>query len=60
MIVKITEWRKFVDYFGPSIEANLSKVVKKNVHFFHIGYIPITSSGNPHIARKQLDKDFNL
>ena len=27
-----------------------------NVQFVRIGYIPSTSSGNPHIARKHLDK----
>ena len=31
LIVKRTEWRKFIDYFGQSIEADPSKVVKKNV-----------------------------
>ena len=31
-----------------------------NVHFVHIESIPSTSYGNPHIARQQLDKQFNL
>ena len=31
-----------------------------NVQFSHFGYIPSTSSGNPHIARQHLDKYFNL
>ena len=34
LIVKRTEWRKFIDYFGLSIEADPSKVGKKNVIFF--------------------------
>ena len=29
LIVKRTEWRKFIDYFGQSIEADPSKVGKK-------------------------------
>ena len=33
---------------------------KKNVYFVRIGYIPSTSSGNPHISRQHLDKEFNL
>ena len=40
LTVKRTEWRKFVDCFGLSIEAGPSKVVKNNVHFFRIGSIP--------------------
>ena len=38
--VKIIEWRKFIDYFGLSIEADPSRVGKKKVHFSHIGYMP--------------------
>ena len=41
LIVKRTEWRKFVDYFGLSIEADPSRVGKKNLYIFHIGYIPV-------------------
>ena len=33
LIVKRTEWRKFIDYFCLSIEADPSKVGKKNKHF---------------------------
>ena len=33
---------------------------KKNVHVVRIGSIPITSSVNPHIARQNMDKCFNL
>ena len=60
-----TEWRKFIDYFGLSIEADPSKVGKKNVHFVRIGAIPITSIPkpsyvNPHIERQYMDKHFNL
>ena len=60
LIVKRTEWRKFIDCFGLSIEADPSKVGKNNVHFFRIGYIPSTSSLNHYISRKQLYKQFNL
>ena len=58
--MKRTEWRKFVDYFGLSIEADPSKVGKKNVHFFRIGYIPRPSYGNPPIERQSMDKQFDL
>ena len=40
--VKRTEWMKFVNSFGLSIETDLSKVGKLNVHFFRIGSIPST------------------
>ena len=56
LTLKRTEWRKFIDYFGLSIEADPSKVVKKNVHVVRIGYIPSISSGNPYIASQKLDK----
>ena len=59
-IVKRTEWREFIDYFGRSIEDDPSKVGKKNVHFPHIGYISITSYVNNHISRHHLEKKFNL
>ena len=36
LIVKIIEWWKFIDYFGLSIEAGPSKVVKKKVYIFSI------------------------
>ena len=39
LIVKRTEWSKFTDYFGLSIEADPSKVDKKNIHFVCIGSI---------------------
>ena len=32
----------------------------KITYIFRIGYIPSPSSGNPHIARNQLGKEFNL
>ena len=35
-------------------------MVKKNVYFFHIGYILIPSSKNIHISRCHLRKEFNL
>ena len=40
LTVKRTEWRKFIDYFGLRIEANLSRVVTKNKYSVKIGYIP--------------------
>ena len=49
LILKRTEWRKFIDYFGLSIEANPSRVGKNNIYIFHIGYIPIPSSIQLHI-----------
>ena len=60
LIVKRTEWSKFIDYFSLSIEDNPYKVGKLNVHFVLIGYIPITSSGNTRIPRHHLYKQFNL
>ena len=60
LIVKRIEWRKFIEYFGLIIEADSSKVCRKNVHFFHIGSIPSTSSGNPFVASHHLDQQFNL
>ena len=33
LIVKRTEWRKFIDYSGLSIEVDPSKVGKKNIYF---------------------------
>ena len=60
LIVKIIEWRKFIDYFGLSTEANPFRVGKKNIHFFRIGSIPSTSSGNNHKSMHQSDKCFNL
>ena len=40
LTVKSIEWRKFIDYFGLSIKADPSRVGKKKIHLFHIGYIP--------------------
>ena len=56
LIVKIIEWRKLIDYFGLSIEANPSRVVKNNVYIYHIWYIPRPSYRNTHIARHHMDK----
>ena len=39
LTVKRTEWRKFIDYLGQSIETYSSRVGKKNVYFVHIGCI---------------------
>ena len=44
LTVKRIEWRKFNDYFGLSIEADPSRVGKKNLYIFHIYHIPIPSS----------------
>ena len=60
LIVKRTEWKKFIDYFGLIIEANLCRVGKKNIYFFHIRYISRPSSVKLHILRQHLDKYFNL
>ena len=57
---KRNEWKKFIDYLGPSIEADQSRVVKKKICIFHFGYIPSTSYVKLHISRQHLDKDFNL
>ena len=42
LAVKITKWKKFIGYFGQSIEADQSRVGKKKIYFVHIGYIQIT------------------
>ena len=60
LAVKRTEWRKFIDDFGQSIEANPSRADKKEMYFLHIGYTPIPSSVNIHISSHHLDKDFSL
>ena len=44
LTVKRNEWRRFIEYFGQNIEADPSRVEKKNVYFVHIGYMPIPSS----------------
>ena len=36
-MVKRTGWRKFVDFLGLSVEANLYKVGKLKVHFYVLG-----------------------
>ena len=58
--VKITEWRKFIDYSGTSIENDPSRVGKKNIYIVHVGYIPSPSSVKIHIARHHIEKEFNL
>ena len=40
LTVIIIERTKFIDYFGLSIEADLSRVGKKNIDFILIRYIP--------------------
>ena len=58
--VKRIDRRKFIDYFGLSIEDNSSRVGKKNLYVFHISYIPGPSLENPHIKRIQMKKELNL
>ena len=58
--MKRTEWRKFIDYFGQSIEADPYRVGKDKIYLVHIRYIPIPSSVKLHISRHHLDKHFNL
>ena len=60
LALKITEWRKLVDYFGYSIEADLSRVIKKNIYIVHIRYIPRSPSLKIRISRQNMDKYFNL
>ena len=60
LIVKRTEWRKFIDCFGLSIDSDPSKVNRKKVHFFHIGSLPIASSVKLHISSQIMDKKVNL
>ena len=59
LIVKRTEWSKFIDYFSLIIEADPSKVGKKNIHFVFIWFMTINSSVNPHISRQHLYKQFS-
>ena len=58
--VKRTELRKFIDYFGRSIEADPSKAGKKKIYFGYSGYIPRHSSAKLHISRHHIVKYFNL
>ena len=60
LTVKRTEWGKFIDYFGQSVEDNPSRLVKKKIYIFYIGYIPIPSYVKLHISRHHLEKDFNF
>ena len=59
-IVKITEQRKFIDYFGLIIEGDQSRVRKKKIYFSNIGHIPRPSSIKLHTPRQYLDKVLNL
>ena len=56
LAVKRTKWKKFIDYFGQIIEADPSRVGKKKIYFFHIGYIRSNSSVKLHISRHHLGK----
>ena len=60
LTVNRTEWRKFIDCFGLSVEADPSRVGKNNVDFVHILCIPIPSSIKIHIARHHMNKEFYL
>ena len=53
---KIIEWRKFIGYFGLSIEADPSRVGKNNVYLFHIVFITIPLSVKIHISWQHLRK----
>ena len=44
LTVKRIEWSKLIGYFGVIIESDPFRVVKKNVYFVNIGYIPRSSS----------------
>ena len=57
LTVKIIEWGQLLDDFGINIEAGPSRV--KTI-FFHIGFIPISLSGHPHLAMYKLYKELNL
>ena len=60
LTVKIIERRKLIDYFGLIIEADPSRVGKKNIYFVCIESTTIPSSVQLHISRHYLDKDLNL
>ena len=60
LTVKIIEWRKLIDYFGLIIEADPSRVGKKKIYTFHIGYVPGPSSIKLHISRHHMDKKIDL
>ena len=60
LTVKRNEWRKFIDYFGRSIEAHPSRMGKKKIYFPHIGYITRPSSIKLPISRHHRYKQFNL
>ena len=53
LTVKIIEWRKFIGFYGRSVEADPSRVEKKNIYFACIGYITSPLYVNTHIARQQ-------
>ena len=57
LTVKITEWRKSIDYFGQSIESDPSRVGKMNLYFVHIGYIPSPSYIKLYISRNHRCKE---
>ena len=56
LTVKITEWRKFINYFGLSIEAKPSRVDKKNLYFPCIGSTPPNNGHAMESQRPDLKK----
>ena len=59
LVMKRTEWRKIIGYFGLSIEADPSRVGKQ-IFSLHIGYIARHSSLNINISRHRMGKYINL
>ena len=59
LTVKLNEWRKFVDYFGLSIEADPSRVSKRK-YIFPCWIYTKTFICKLHISRHYLDKYFTL
>ena len=55
LTVTIIEWRKFIGFYGRSVEADPSRVDKKNIYFVCIGYITSPLYVNTHMVRQQLD-----
>ena len=60
LTVKIIEYSKVIDYYGIIIEANPSRVDKKNVYFPPIGSLPNPSPVQSHLSMYHVDKELNL
>ena len=54
LTAKRVEQRKFIDYFGLSIEAEPSRAKKKNVCFSVLGPYQSLNMEHPHIERYQM------